>query len=270
MHLNHDSGMRATTCKHWLLALCIIVSHDGNAQGMAAASQTHVTIEEARKLQERAKDMKAEAERQFELDKVECGKKILVSNCVESARANKRASVAEANKLDQRGKEGERQIRRIERETRESQRIADAPRVEAENATRIEQLHQEKQRHDADRAVKREEEAAEVARRRAKNQAEEAARLRQHEERARKEAELELSRPLRIQAQRQREKEIAEHAAKIEERTRQRDADLKRREAEAAEKRAAQEAARKNVEERVSFLCQLWPGRFCSGLGSGK
>jgi hypothetical protein len=263
------------SCRHWLLALCIIISHDSNAQSsptpsLVTMNQTPATAEEFRMLQERAKDMKAEAERQFALDQVECGKKVLVANCVESAKTRKRAILAEANKLNQRGKDGERLIRRTERETRDSQRLADAPRLAAEEAARVEQLHQERQRHEADRTVKQEKEAAEVPGRRAKNLAEEAARLRKQEEMARKEAELARSRPLRIQEQQQREKEIAEHAAKIADRARQHAEDMKRREAEAAEKRAAQEAARKNAEERVSFLCQLWPERFCAGLRPGK
>ncbi|MFA7281561.1 MAG: hypothetical protein WC100_15860 [Sterolibacterium sp.] len=263
------------TCRHWLLALCIIVSHGSHAQGsntqvLVTLNQPSTTVEEFRKLQERAKDMKAEAERQFALDQVECGKKVLVANCVDSAKTRKRAILAEANKLNQRGKEGERLIRRTERETRDSRRLADAPRLATEDAARIEQLHRERQQHDADRAIKQEREALEVPRRRSKNQGEEVVRLRKHAVMARKDAELARTRPLRIQEQQQREKEIAEHAAKIADRSRQHAEDMKRREAEAAEKRAAQENARKNAEERVSFLCQLWPERFCAGLRPGK
>jgi len=270
MHLNHDFGMSSPSYGHWLFALCIIVSQYGKAQSVAPVSSLPTAMQESRNLRERAQAMKAEAGRQFELDQMECNKRVLVANCVESAKTRKRAILAEASRLDQRGKEGERQIRRAEREAREFQRSADAPRVAAENAARIEQMHRDARQHDVDRAVKLEQEAVEVARRRSKNQAEESARLARLKERARKEAELERSRPLRLQEQQQREKEIAERAAKIANRSRQHAEDMKQRETEAAEKRAAQEAARKNAEERMSFLCQLWPGRFCAGLGSGK
>lgn len=262
--------MRLTIYTGSLIALSIGSFQVIHAQPQEAMDKAPITREAAHALQDRAKAMKAEAERQFERDKVECYKKSFPSSCIDSAKKRMQELLTESHDLEVKGRDGEREARRLEREAKEAQRATGAPRLEAEEKTRSEQLHLEQAKHDTDRAVRLEKETIDVEQRRARIRAEENARSKKREERARRDAENEKSRPMRIREQQKQEKEYAEHAAKIDERKRLYAEELKRREVEAAARLAAEEAEKKNPAKKNSFFCGLLPGQDCTKSGTGR
>lgn len=262
--------MRLTTYTGWSVAFCILNFHGSFAQAQEPIAKAPITREEAGALKVRASAMKVEAEQQFGRDMAECYKKSFPNSCIDAAKKRKQELLTESQNLDKKGREGEREARRLEREAKEAQRAADAPRLEAEEIARIEKLHQEQAKRDADREAKREKEAIDLEQRRAKIPAEEAARRKKHEEQARRDAENEKLRPLHIREQQEREKEIAEHAAKIDERARKYAEDQKRKAAEATARRAAEDAAKRNPDKKDSFICEHLPGHFCTEAGTGK
>jgi len=82
--------------------------------------------------------MKAEAERQFERDKLECYKKSFPSSCIDAAKKRMQALQTESHDLEVKGRDGEREARRREREAKQHSAPADAPRQEAEEKARSE------------------------------------------------------------------------------------------------------------------------------------
>lgn len=258
--------MKLTTCTGWLIVLCLVMSRGSFAQTQETIAKAPITKEAARKLRERASAMKGEAERQFGRDMAECNKKTFPNSCFDSAKERKRDLLTESHQLDQKGREGEREARRLERAVKETQRTADAPRLEAEENARIEKQHQENARREAERETRSVKDANDLAQRRSKTQAEDAARRKKREEQARRDAERERVKPLRLREEQERQKAIAEHAALIDQRLRKDAEEQKGREADAA----AKLAAKRNPEKKGGFLCELWPGRFCTEAGTGR
>jgi len=262
--------MRLTAYRGLLLVLGIVSIHGSNAQIPETIAKAPITVEEARTLRDRASAMKGKAEQQFRREMAECNKKLFPNSCFDATKERKHNLLTESHSLDQKAREGERVVHRLERDAKEAQRAADAPRMEAEEQARIEKLHQENARRDAERANKPVQDAIDLEQRRSKIQADEAAQHNKREAQARRDAEVDRLRPSRIRAEQERQRAIAEHAAKIDERIRQNAEEQKRREATEAAKHAAEETAKRNPDKKSGLLCELLPGRYCTEAGTGK
>lgn len=150
-----------------------------------------LTLDEARAERARASEIKAEAERVFKEDEAACYQRVLVNDCLETAKKKRLKTIREARAIDKVGRDAERQHERLRVEEREAARAADAPRRAAEQRIEGRQYREEVERKAAERDAKiaEKERKAEEGRRRLA--AEEAERREKLEARARKDAERE-------------------------------------------------------------------------------
>lgn len=147
------------------------------------------TLEQADAQRERAKQLRDEAERNYESEQKACYKKFLVSGCLDEAKQRYTQSIIHARELDIPAREFQREAKRVEVEAREAQRAADLPRREAEQKEQAEKYRAEESAKAAKRAQKKADKELKAAENRQKMAAEQAKRQAKLEKRAKKDAE---------------------------------------------------------------------------------
>lgn len=151
-------------------------------------------LQEASSLQARAREQQGAADRQLADEQQACYGKFLVNACLAEARKRHVAASHEAQRLENRGKSLEREIRLLERDEREQARVTQAQqRTEmlqdraAEKAAAEDAFSERRQQQLDDKARRAEEgerRHAEAAARVARKQAEREARLKEKAEAA--------------------------------------------------------------------------------------
>jgi hypothetical protein len=151
--------------RHALLPLLLLTA-------LPVLAQTAAPLDEAEKgrLLDRAKVLRDEAsalrqagDAAYETAQKACWQRFLVNSCLDEAKQAHRAEVSRARQLEQEAREIERDVRKREIADKEAQRLADAPRKEAEAAAEAERNRQA--REEAMRRVaERQAEAARLGR----------------------------------------------------------------------------------------------------------
>lgn len=203
--------------------------------------------EEGRSLKEQSSTMSAAADARLAEDKVECHKKFLASSCLEDAMARYRKAMAEARGVGIEGRRIEREARDQEKAEKAKKRAEEAPQLEAERLTKLEENRQKKLQKEEKRQTKLREDAERVEKLRQKNQEKLA-------EQARRGSGQPA--PKATKSDSAREQEYEERAARIDARKQAYADKLKQREAAKAQKEAEWEAAVKAEEAKKNrFLC---------------
>lgn len=252
--------------------IVLIVAFARNVQAAPTNQDAEVgkLLAEAAAKEDQARVLKRNAKEQFERDKAECHRTILVSSCIDSARERMNHLVSESKQLAATGQQAKRKASQLEHEAKLAKRGADEPIIEERNRQQIEKYQREKLQNDMRReeAISRDE--IEMRKRRARQELENAKRQKRHEEQARNEVEAASKRPALLKAQEDRIRAANEHAAKVYANLNKKAEQEKRREAEEAAKRVAAEGKKNEPRDDGSFLCWVWPERFCRLPTEGK
>jgi colicin import membrane protein len=159
------------------------------------------TLEQASAQRERAKAMRAEAERQQKEAQDRCYSKFLVNDCLAAAKKRYTEAIVEARRLDQPARDFEREAKRQERAAKEAQHAADLPLREGQQKERAEIYRAD----EAAKAAAREQKLADKARKaeegRRKAVAEQASRQAKLDKRAKQDAERAAKKSCRRTAQ---------------------------------------------------------------------
>ena len=164
------------------------------------------TLEQADAQRERAAAMKQAAEERLAAEQAECYKKFFVSGCLAEAKERYTETILQARRLDMPARDFQRNVRRTEVETKETQREADLSERESEQKAQAEAFRAkeaeraaERERRQADKASQAaayHQKAAAEAQRRQERQAERAKRdAERAAKKARKEAEAAAAQP---------------------------------------------------------------------------
>ncbi|MBK7325620.1 Biopolymer transport protein TolA [Candidatus Propionivibrio aalborgensis] len=147
------------------------------------------TLEQADAQRDRAKQLRDEADRNYESEQKACYKKFLVSGCLDEAKQRHTQSMIHARELDIPARDFQREAKRAEVEAKEAERAADIPSREAEQKEQAEKYRAEEAAKAAKRAQKKADKELKAAENRQKMAAEQAKRQAKLEKRAKKDAE---------------------------------------------------------------------------------
>lgn len=147
------------------------------------------TLEQADAQRERVKQMRDEADRNYESEQKACYKKFLVNSCLDDAEKRHTQAMIDARELDIPAREFQREAKRAEVEANEAQRAANLPRRKAEQKEQAEQYRADEAAKAEKRAKKKADKELKAAENRQKLAAEQAKREAKQEKRAKQDAE---------------------------------------------------------------------------------
>ncbi len=209
------------------------------AQSWAAAQTAdappRLTPDQARAQRAKAKDMKEQARKTYEVDVKACQGKAIAIGCMSSAKERRTETLQQADVLEREGRNAEREASRREAEAKAAKREAEAAKRQASEPAEVERYRRNEAERAAERARRQAEEPAELESRRSKVAAEKAARERKLEAQKMKDAREAEAAAERARKKAEKQQQHAERVRKIEER--------KREHAEKEARRKAKEAA---------------------------
>lgn len=198
--------MRTTIVSAFLLLLPAAALAQVDSRPLSDAERSE-RLARASRLQDEAARLQQEADARLKTANDACYKKFLVSSCLEEAKKAHTQETRAATRMEQEGKEIERDVKRRDVAARDAQRAVDAPRREAEQKAQGEAYRAEEAQRAEERAAKvadKERKAAENRQQLAEEQAKRQKKLEAHKAKEAKAAEK----------RRAREAKAAERAAR--------------------------------------------------------
>lgn len=226
--------MKSPICFALLLSLLVFLPP------VVAQDESPITAENAPAARQRAKEIRAAAQKRYESDKADCNTRMLAIGCLSSAEDRRAESVKQADALLQRANLAEREAREAKAAEKEARRAAKDRDDEIGRPVAETNYRDQEAKRATEREKRQSDERAKFENQRGKVAAERATKLRQIEERRREDAKRAAAAPENARKRAERERKHAEKVKAIEQRQRDYAEKLKYREAE----KAAEEARR--------------------------
>lgn len=211
------------------------------AQTLAPIDDAEKTRLEAqvKAMKAEAEDIRAGAEQQFIADEKVCWQKVLVTACIDEAKARRVTVIQKARAIEVQANTLQREVNNRVLATREARRAAEAPTRAAEQQAEAERYRAEQAKAAADRQKRQQAKVQEEAAGRAQTAAEAKAR-------AERLNAKQQDRPPRSTAT--PEEEVAQRVAERDKRVAEKKADREAKEKQRAAERAAWEARQKQLQ----------------------
>ncbi len=174
-----------------LLVIAMSIGMGGWAETPSALPDVPQSPAEAQAQRARAASLRDDAERQYKSDQDGCYSKVLVNDCLATAKKRYTEKIVAARQLDQPARDFEREARRQEAAAKEAQRALDQPLREQRQQEQTATYRAEQATKAAEREQKLADKARQAEQGRQRRAAEEAKREQKREQRMRRDAERE-------------------------------------------------------------------------------